>query len=229
MFLNMLDDDEKRAFVLLAERLIEADGEMTVPVTASDDAADLGLLADKKVAVLGYGSQGHAHALNLLKGGIVYANFVTTDGRVLDTTQGGVVLQEVEPDPNDQDMDGLLDKWEIEHFDSIERTDAEDDSDGDGFTNGQEQDLGLSCRLVLSQLPAKLIAVHTGHHSTVRRGAQTAMLHHRIPTPDRSPTEEAAPHPYRHRAKPLDPEPSSRHCVPTLRGCPRQRLRGRGR
>src|SRR5947209_4197714 len=32
--------------------------------------ADLGLIADKKVAILGYGSQGHAHALNLKDSGI---------------------------------------------------------------------------------------------------------------------------------------------------------------
>ncbi len=35
-----------------------------------DDAADLSLLEGKKVAVLGYGSQGHAHALNLRSSGI---------------------------------------------------------------------------------------------------------------------------------------------------------------
>jgi ketol-acid reductoisomerase len=35
-----------------------------------DDDADLGLLAGKKVAILGYGSQGHAHALNLKDSGI---------------------------------------------------------------------------------------------------------------------------------------------------------------
>ncbi|MGY9073453.1 MAG: ketol-acid reductoisomerase [Acidimicrobiales bacterium] len=35
-----------------------------------DDDADLGLLADKTVAIMGYGSQGHAHALNLRDSGV---------------------------------------------------------------------------------------------------------------------------------------------------------------
>jgi ketol-acid reductoisomerase len=35
-----------------------------------DVDADLGLLEDKKVAIIGYGSQGHAHALNLRDSGI---------------------------------------------------------------------------------------------------------------------------------------------------------------
>ncbi|HRE49184.1 MAG TPA: ketol-acid reductoisomerase [Aggregatilineales bacterium] len=35
-----------------------------------DKDADLGLLADKTVAVIGYGSQGHAHALNLRDSGV---------------------------------------------------------------------------------------------------------------------------------------------------------------
>ncbi|MEQ9315937.1 MAG: NAD(P)-binding domain-containing protein, partial [Henriciella sp.] len=32
--------------------------------------ADLGLIKSKKVAVIGYGSQGHAHALNLKDSGV---------------------------------------------------------------------------------------------------------------------------------------------------------------
>ena len=34
-----------------------------------DQDADLGLLRGKKVAIIGYGSQGHAHALNLKDSG----------------------------------------------------------------------------------------------------------------------------------------------------------------
>ena len=35
-----------------------------------DDDADLELLRDKTVAVIGFGSQGHAHALNLRDSGV---------------------------------------------------------------------------------------------------------------------------------------------------------------
>jgi ketol-acid reductoisomerase len=42
-----------------------------MPVTIYyDDDADLGLIEGRKVAVLGYGSQGHAHALNLRSSGV---------------------------------------------------------------------------------------------------------------------------------------------------------------
>ena len=35
-----------------------------------DDDADLALIRDRKVAIIGYGSQGHAHALNLQDSGV---------------------------------------------------------------------------------------------------------------------------------------------------------------
>ncbi len=35
-----------------------------------DDSADLSLIQSKKVAIFGYGSQGHAHALNLKDSGV---------------------------------------------------------------------------------------------------------------------------------------------------------------
>ena len=35
-----------------------------------DKDADLALIQSKKVAVIGYGSQGHAHALNLRESGV---------------------------------------------------------------------------------------------------------------------------------------------------------------
>ena len=35
-----------------------------------DNDADLNLLAGKTVAIIGYGSQGHAHALNLQESGV---------------------------------------------------------------------------------------------------------------------------------------------------------------
>jgi len=34
-----------------------------------DQDADLGLIKGKKIAIIGYGSQGHAHALNLKDSG----------------------------------------------------------------------------------------------------------------------------------------------------------------
>ncbi len=35
-----------------------------------ENAADLALIQSKKVAIIGYGSQGHAHALNLRDSGV---------------------------------------------------------------------------------------------------------------------------------------------------------------
>ena len=41
-----------------------------MPEIFYDDDADLSLVQARKVAVLGYGSQGHAHALNLRDSGV---------------------------------------------------------------------------------------------------------------------------------------------------------------
>ena len=46
------------------------EGEPTVAEMFYDDDADLSLIQGKKVAVLGYGSQGHAHALSLRDSGV---------------------------------------------------------------------------------------------------------------------------------------------------------------
>ena len=41
-----------------------------MPKTYHDQDADLSLIQNKKVAIIGYGSQGHAHALNLKDSGV---------------------------------------------------------------------------------------------------------------------------------------------------------------
>ena len=41
--------------------------------TYHDEDADLTLIRQKKVAIIGYGSQGHAHALNLKDSGVEFA------------------------------------------------------------------------------------------------------------------------------------------------------------
>src|SRR5450432_4776135 len=43
---------------------------MRMPKTYHDQDADLSLIQKKKVAIIGYGSQGHAHSLNLKDSGV---------------------------------------------------------------------------------------------------------------------------------------------------------------
>ena len=53
--------------------------------------ADVNLIKNKKIAIFGYGSQGHAHALNLRDNGV--KEVVLEDGTVLPLNKKGVVLK----------------------------------------------------------------------------------------------------------------------------------------
>ncbi len=67
-----------------------------------------------------------------------FANFVTTTSTVLDDLQDGVVFNGVRNDPNDTDLDGLPDAWELRYFGGLGQANWSDDSDQDGFNNLQE-------------------------------------------------------------------------------------------
>ena len=61
-----------------------------------DKDADLSLLQTKRVAVLGYGSQGHAHALNLHDNGVpVRVGLRTNSESVTHANQAGLRVQTV--------------------------------------------------------------------------------------------------------------------------------------
>ena len=53
-----------------------------------DDDADLTLLDGKTVAILGYGSQGHAHALNLKDSGVDVVVGLRPDSRSVESAKG---------------------------------------------------------------------------------------------------------------------------------------------
>ena len=92
-----------------------------------DDAADLGLLEGKTVAILGYGSQGHAHALNLRDSGVDVVvglregsgsqDEARADGlrveSVADATSEGEVVMVLLPDEKQKAV------WEAEIADGI--------------------------------------------------------------------------------------------------------------
>jgi ketol-acid reductoisomerase len=61
-----------------------------------DRDADLGLIKQKKVAVVGYGSQGHAHALNLKESGVeVRVGLAPNSKRAAVATAAGLTVQSV--------------------------------------------------------------------------------------------------------------------------------------
>ncbi len=71
-----------------------------------------------------------------------YASFVTTGGIRLEALPGEVVFSNVKPTRDDEDLDGLRDRWEIEHFKDIRLAYYSDDPDGDGANNLAEEALG---------------------------------------------------------------------------------------
>jgi ABC-type proline/glycine betaine transport system permease subunit len=61
-----------------------------------DDAADLALIRAKNVAVIGYGSQGHAHALNLRDSGVsVKVGLPATSRSRAKATEAGLIVGDV--------------------------------------------------------------------------------------------------------------------------------------
>src|SRR5919205_2790938 len=61
-----------------------------------DDAADLALIRGKKVGVIGYGSQGHAHALNLRDSGVsVKVGLPATSRSRQKATEAGLTVGDV--------------------------------------------------------------------------------------------------------------------------------------
>src|ERR1043165_2755923 len=61
-----------------------------------DDAADLSLIQGRKVAVIGYGSQGHAHALNLKDSGVsVRVGLPVTSRSRAKAQDGGLTVDHV--------------------------------------------------------------------------------------------------------------------------------------
>lgn len=71
-----------------------------------------------------------------------FANFVNTNAAVLEALPGQVTMLAVQPDPADQDLDGLGDSWEQRYFGSIRNAFYSDDPDGDGVNNLGEQAMG---------------------------------------------------------------------------------------
>ncbi len=72
----------------------------------------------------------------------VYANFVTATGVRLEALPGEVIFNSVRPTRDDEDLDGLTDRWEVEHFKDIRLAFYSDDPDRDGANNLAEEAMG---------------------------------------------------------------------------------------
>lgn len=79
--------------------------------------------------------------LSLGHGG-TFANFVNTNGQTLEVIPGEVRILSVKPNPADEDLDGLGDRWETQFFGGTRGVFYTDDKDGDGVNNLGEQAAG---------------------------------------------------------------------------------------
>jgi hypothetical protein len=71
-----------------------------------------------------------------------FANFVNTNAQTLEVVPDGVRFLSVKPNPADEDLDGLGDRWENEFFGGTRGIFYTDDRDGDGMNNLGEQTAG---------------------------------------------------------------------------------------
>ena len=89
-----------------------------------DKDADLNLIKNKKVVIIGYGSQGHAHALNLKESGVanVVIGLRKTSAAVAKAEAAGFVVQEPMEAVKDADVVMLLapDEFQADIYHQIE-------------------------------------------------------------------------------------------------------------
>jgi hypothetical protein len=71
-----------------------------------------------------------------------FANFVTVNQSILDTRTGALIFGAITPDPNDTDLDGLMDDWERKYFGDIRNAYYTEDPDRDTRSNLAEQAAG---------------------------------------------------------------------------------------
>lgn len=79
--------------------------------------------------------------LNFGRGGH-FANFVNTSAQTLEVIPDGVRFLSVKPNPADEDLDGLSDRWENQFFGGTRGVFYTDDKDEDGVNNLGEQTAG---------------------------------------------------------------------------------------